>query len=709
MRFFVLVFLAAGLANAEPVAIRVDEFKSDAVVKITEVADANGQPKSIVGILKREIEREIESDTAFELSTTAVLALRGNVRELTIDNLRLDNAGSPLQRIARMRVDFTAVDEATGREIVKKRNLLTELEYYTDTYSLEQGVTEREALEEDLLLTLAKSIVDELRSNDTALPRTPASKKVELSDEEKEMLDALEPEVKEKRKIYSASLDFQNESVHIPEGTLVAAGQRKQTTNRFIQTSTLKLEPWRFGKTSELKGVTIGKYEPAEQRELSLQRAELEYLINPSHTVKLGTVSASLNRFVFDQTVAGATYEGRLKFGGLDHTVTAVGGREFRPTGIGDFPRYNYGGFWEAKHSKWGSLKLVADASKDDRATLSTSGVTTAVENRIYGVSGKINAPWEIAIDYDAFRSAHKENSIPDTSYLDGDLYQVKVAKKLKSLSLGGEWYFADEQFRTIFGSATPDKRKATLTGSYPGQWKIFDYQASGEFTRSSKDTKRDIVEVLASSGLNLTASPFKSSERIFLKDLTFPFEVSTRRNYDEVKFAGTQQTKSLENLRYLAGVKQKIGTFYEGSASYSGDRERNRVRKELFVSEEFKWENSLKKTFFEKIDATLKGNYRTKDAGGNQDRFVTGGATLAYKKDEFSAQFDYLKDVKRGTVKSQDSTKDRFTLDLSNSFENGPFKNTVSLRGDYEKNHFDDVAQNHDRLTVNLDLKVGF
>ena len=104
-----------------------------------------------------------------------------------------------------------------------------------------------------------------------------------------------------------------------------------------------------------------------------------------------------------------------------------------------------------------------------------------------------------------------------------------------------------------------------------------------------------------------------------------------------------------------------------------------------------------------------LKANYRAKDQGNQQDRFSTFGGTLGHEGERLSARFDYLRDLKRGTVKAQDTTKDRFTLDLGYTSENGPFKNTLTLRSDYEINQFDAKASDHDRLTTTIGLKVIF
>lgn len=701
----VFIFFLSGARAAEPVSLRVDEFRSDASVRIVTV-----DGKTIVGTLKREIERMITADTAFELGTTAILALGGNIRDLTIDNLRVDPVTGPLQKIARIRVDWTVIDETTGKELIRKKNLLKELEYYTDTYSLELGLTEREALEEKLLIDLAKAILEELRKEEKNLPRTPEGKKIELTPEEKEELDKIGAVPEEKRKILSWNLDFQDEAIHIPKGTLAASGQKKKTTNRFIQTTTVKLEPWKVGKEGEIKGVTIGKYEPAEIREVTLQRGELEYQINVNNLLKLGTVSGSLNKYVFDQTVAGFFFDRNMKFLGMDHNFQAIGGREFRPTGIGDLPRDNIGAAWKTTYgAAKNETKWIVDLTRDNEATV-TSGVRTQVENRIYGSSGKFTVPKVgTVLEYNWLRSEHKEDRGRDTSYLPGDLYEVKASHKWMDVSMKADYYFADEKFRTIFGSATTDKRKMTLTADLPGQRGTLEYKFNTEWTRTSKVTVRNLVETLWLGGTNMTWTPFKDGKLELAKNLQFPGEASLRRTYDDVKFTGTPQGKNLENFRFLGGAKTKYKDLYTVNASYSQDRERDRLKNTLFISEEFKWENTLTKRLFDLIDASAKGNYRTKDAGGVQDRFVTAGATLGYKKDDFSAQFDYLRDVKRGTVKSQDTTKDRFTLDLATSFENGPFKNTLSVRGDYEKNFFDNAGQNHDRFTTNVNLKVAF
>ncbi|MEK8022366.1 MAG: hypothetical protein AAB229_01020 [Candidatus Hydrogenedentota bacterium] len=689
----------------------MDEFQTAANVRITEVADGSGQGKTVVGILKRAIERTLLSDTGFTLSTTAALSLSGTIRELTITDRRTDANGRPLERLVQIRVDFAVLDEGTGRDIVERKNFIRELNYYTDTYSLELGMTDREAIEEKLLVELAEAIHAVLDRERDRLPVTaPAAprEKVELSDEEKALLGGVGPPVP-RRKYLSWNLNFEDEIINIPEGTLAAAGQNKFTTNRFTQTTTMKLEPIRWDN-SEVKGVAIGKYEPREIRALSLQRGELEYLVNPNNLFKFGTVSATLNKYVFDQTLAGASYDGKYEFGGMKHNLLVIGGRDFRANGLGDLPRYSVGGAWEAAFKDIVKVRFLADAARDQDPTVA-AGVRTQVDNQIYGISGSAKAPWKHSTElkFDLDRSYHKEIRLPDTTYNRGDLLDLRLTQKYHDLTLEGVYTYVDENFRTIYGSATSDREKLGVTANLPGKVKWIDYTWRGEATRSNRVANRTSVDVLLTSGLNLVSKPFATWKSPYLNKSVFTTDYSLRRTYDDIKVVGTAPSNNRENFKASFNVKNTLWDIYTTSFTWDDERERDKLRFELQTIQELRWDNTVSKSINDFLKVELKGNYRSRDGGVQQDRFSTFGGSLSYEKDAFTGRFDYLRDLKRGTLQSQDSTKDRFTLDLSYTNERAEFKNTLTARGDYEINDFAITANNHHRWTTLLGLKVIF
>ncbi|MEK7355203.1 MAG: hypothetical protein AAB250_02050, partial [Bdellovibrionota bacterium] len=546
--FFALLLLRLSPSSADVIDIRVDEFKSDRSVAITELS--NG--KTVVGILRREIERTISADTGFVLSTTAKLSLNGTIRELTITDRRVNAQGSPLERLVKIRVDFAALDELTGRDASERNNVIEELSYYTDTYSLEQGLTDREAIEEKLLIALARRIVKELNVDYAKLPTT-ASAKIELSPEEKSELDAIGAvpaeggETKPPHKWFSWNLGFENEAITVVEGTLTAAGQPKRTTNRFSQNTTLTLEPITWGN-SELKGVAISKYRPEDLRELTLQRGELEYSINPNNILKAGTVTGSISKYIFDQTLAGATFERKMELGKTKNTLFLMGGQDFRADGLGDLPRVNYGGFWKTVFGEWGEIQISADATRDKETFLNTSNVLTNVDNRLFGAIGKLKTPFQTEITVDVNRSEHKELRVPDTTFVRGDLLDAKLTQKIKDLTFRAEYYNADQLFRIVYGSATTDREKSMAAVELPGKFLWLDYTVKGDWTRTNKIAARTLVEQLGTAGLSLSSKPFAESSNWFLKNLAFTDDLSLRRTYDDVVVAGTAPGSNRQN-----------------------------------------------------------------------------------------------------------------------------------------------------------------
>jgi hypothetical protein len=685
-----------------PVAMRVDEFSVDGSVRIREV-----EGKTVIGILKRALEKSVEAEPGFELSTTAPLALTGAIRELTITERRRGPAGEILQRSAQVRVDFDLIDEGTGRPVVQGNNVIEELTYYTDTYSLEQGMTDREALEENLLPALGRRIMALVAAESATLPR-PSGKQVELTDEEREVLEQIGAPPEERKPLFSWNLGFENEATTITEGTLAAAGQPQRTVNRFLQNTTVKLNPQQIGG-GELRGLVTTKYRPEDVRELTLQRGELEYQVGDPFLLRAGTVSQTMNKYIFDQTLLGAVLD--LKFGGAGgkHNFVALGGHDWRADGIGDLPRVNYGGFWKSTFGEWAEIQLTGNATRDRHSTRNTSGAIVEVENRIFGVSGAFRTPWKTELTYDAHRSENKDPRTPDTSFVTGDVLDLKLTQPIRSLTLTGTYYNADERFRTHYGSATTDREKLGVNAELPGTWRWIDYNVTGGWTRSNRVARRTLVEQLGEAALELTETPWAEGGSFFLKNLELTQEGSLRRTYDDVVVLGTAPGSNRRNLRYALGASNTLWDAYKVMVNWSDERERDLLRFEVTQTQEFKWENTYTRDVAEGLNMELKANYRSRDGGRDQDRFYTVGGTLAYERNAFTARFDYLRDIKRGTVKAQDTDKDRYTVDLSYSNERGAFKNTFTLRSDYEVNAFDNPLSDYDRWVTTIGLKVIF
>lgn len=679
------------------VPVRVDEFKYDATVAITKV---NG--RTVVEVLKREIEKAMEADGSFRVEATGQAALSGTVRELTIEDIRLNEAGKALQKRVKLRLDFTAVDEASGRAAVKKINFQKEMEYYTELYSLDLGMTDKRMFEEKLLPDLAKAVVAEVKRERKKLPQA-KGKEVKVSKEEKAELNAIG---KGAQKPVTGTVELDNERINIAKGTVTAGGAAYRHTSRIIQTTTVKLEPVQWDE-SELKGVTIVKDQPNDLRNMTMQQGLLEYKMNADNTLKAGTVSASLSKMTFDQTLKGLTFERKMKFRDYDQTFMLMGGREFKSNGSGDLPRFSYGSYWKSSFGDLGDVQFTVDLTRDRDPSI-VSGARQDFDNRVYGVTGKFKTPVGTELTYDLARSKHRADDQRDSVTLHGGVHDVKMTQKLKNLTVKGEYFFGDEKFTTVFGSATTDRKKVGYGADLPVTVGPVDVKFAADMSRTNKVTAKTTVDVLAQGSANFTLAPFKDMDNKYMKDMSLTHEQSMRHSYDDVLNA-TAQTKDNDNYKFGYGLSNKFGDVYTASVKFDEEHEHNRLTNGFFLTKEYKWDNTISRTLWEKVKADIKVNYRDKFAGGTTDRFTTYGATFSREWDTLKGQFDYLHDIKRGTTRSQNTLKDRFTLDLSYSKDIGRYKMTTTLRGDYERNRFIDFNNNYNKFTSTANIKVGF
>ncbi|MEK7358244.1 MAG: hypothetical protein AAB250_17490, partial [Bdellovibrionota bacterium] len=335
-------------------------------------------------------------------------------------------------------------------------------EYYTELYALDLGLTEKRMFEEKLLPDLARDIVAEVKRERKKLPKA-KSKKIELSKDERGELNAIG---KSAAKPVSGTVELDNERINIAKGTVAAGGATYRHTSRIIQTTTVKLEPIQWNE-SELKGITIVKDQPNDLRNITMQQGLLEYKIDGANLVKAGTVSASLSKMAFDQTVKGLTYERKMKFGDYDQTFMLMGGREFKSNGSGDLPRFSYGSYWKSSFGELGDVQFTIDLTRDRDPSI-VSGARQDYDNRVYGVTGKFKTQVGTELTYDIARSRHRADDQRDTVTLHGSVHDIKMTQKLKNLTMKGEYFFGDEKFTTVFGSATTDRKKVGYGADLP-------------------------------------------------------------------------------------------------------------------------------------------------------------------------------------------------------------------------------------------------
>ncbi len=678
---------------------RVDEFKTDQSVKVLK---ANG--KTVTEVLKTEIEKSLK-ESGFEINLTASLSVYGTIRELEIEDLRSNNAGQVVQRKVRILLDFGVLDESAAREVVRKINHKQEMEYYTEVYSVELGLTQKELMEEKFLPAVAKEIVAYIQKNASKFPKVAAAaapgKKVTLSDKERAEMKQIGS-----RKLVSYVLAFENERIDVPKGVPTAAGANKRQTNRFSNTNTIKLEPMQLGD-DEIKGVAIVKQFPDDKRNVTVQQGLVEYKMGLDNQLKAGTVNATISKYSFSQTVKGMTLEHKQEAFGVGNTFLVMGGRDFKSSGIGDLPRYTHGASWKMAFGDAADANFIYSATRD--ANVTTSGPTRSdVDNRMYGVFGKIDFPTSTKFTYDVERSMQKDDASRDTApYARGSVHEFKLTQGIKSLNLSGEYYQGDQNFKTVYGSATSDRKRVGYTADFPGKLGFVDYALNYGGTRSNKLTQRSLVDVLKNAGLKLTVKPFGESGRDFLKNLAFTNEEAKTHSFDDVD-NGTTRTKDNDNFKYALGMKSAIGDYNLG-ADFNETHDRDNLSTTFLKTRETKYEQGLTHAFQEVIKTDFKWTIRNKKTGAQTDRFNTFGATISRDFKPLVAQFDYLYDIKRGTAASQNSTKNRFTLDLSMSKDLGQYKMSMSLKSDLEVNRFADPTTNHHKLTTTAGIKISY
>lgn len=697
-------------AGADPIPIRVDVFARDLRAPNLEV-----EGQSVPEMLAREMNRSLAADTVFSVSRQAPLTVGGRVTEFTFRVERTNAAGQALQKTVKISVDLQVMDQRSAREVAAEKNLIEEFLYYTEAHNISSGLTDRAAVEEHLVVALAdrirRTLLDHRSTLESALVPIQA---IELSEEERDALDrigARPPEAVQRERIFSGSVSLENQTIRIPSGTLQAAGVQEQVTNRFLATGTLNMNKT-LSEVSRLEGSVTGRINSDVVPPVYpsyLERYVMDYYINEANTLRAGTVNPSLSSYVFDRTIEGVHYTHEMKSGQVSHAFDAFGGREFNADGTGIRPRGSYGASWNVGFGRVGNVKLLGSLTRDYATIVEAGNVTQNVDNGIYGATGRFRAPFGTVLDFSALQSSHRNNFRNDTQTLEGALYQVRARQNVRALELTGEYYLADADYRTVLGSATTDKEKVAATARLPLTWRVFDLVLNSSMTRSNRVRNNDRTDALYIGGGDLGISPFKGGTNPVLKDLFFSLMGEYRRNYDEMVLTGALQGKDLSVLTYMASVKNTFYDIFTTGVRVGEIRERNKLQNSLFDVGEIAWENRLAIADYQGVGFDLSFNHRWKDSNGRTDRFTTVGARVRQTIDAFHWQFDYLHDLTRGLIRLQDTTKDRFTLDLNYAPTMKWARGSFGLNLDYEMDAFGDATKDYDRFTTTATARFAF
>lgn len=705
---FVALIVAAKVSAQVPV--RIEAFDRDVRVGNLEVA---GQ--SMIEILKRETRRVFVKDTAFVEASSAIIVIRGRINDFEYKTDRVNAAGEVLQKTAKITVDLQILDERSAQELATSKNVIHEFQYYTETYAIDHGKTDREAVEENLLVTLAEKVrafaVENKSKLDTAIAPV---KSIELEDDEKDALGKIgeRPIVEAPaEKIFSGSLSVENQAIRITSGTLLASGAQERNTNRFLSTGTLKMAK-KLKNESRLDGILSAKANsdaklPAQ--DLYLERYELDYVLNEANTFRVGTVNPVLSSYVFERTVDGLHYTGQRKFGTVSHELDLFGGREFNADGTGIRPRNSFGAAWSIGLGPKGNLRVLGSTTRDHRTIIEAGNVIRKIDNRIFGATGRYKSSFGPTMDFSALSSSHRDNIMNDTSVLEGDLYQVKLKHAIRSLDLNAEYYRADADYRTVLGSVSTDKERKAASARLPFEWKVFDVTLNSSWNRSSRLLKRERWDVTHINGGELGVKPFRGDTTPFLKDLKLSAATEFRRNFDDVVIAGVVSSKNLRVQDFSLGATNTFYDIYTLGLKRTDNIERNRITGERLEIKEHTFENRLAIADWKGVAAELSAKFRRKETNGRPDRYVTMGAKMSQKIGAFNWQFDYLHDLTRGLIRLQDTTKNRFTLDMGYAPKLPKVTGSFGVNLDYERNGFGDITKDYDRFTTTATARFAF
>ncbi|HPG29259.1 MAG TPA: hypothetical protein PKY81_08030 [bacterium] len=638
------------------------------------------------------------------VSAAGDLEIKGKIRELEFTATEKNQAGEVLETRLKVLYDFELINKITGKRLLRKDSVFKDYIYKTKKYSENTGITDAEAVEQ-----IIQIISGEINySTGSAIEAVYES----LINELKEVRKKSQAEKSEKGTVKSSpefrvfgKIESDYEYVHI-DGNYQSAGEEKKETGRFNSKLYMDAD-LKTGTGASLKASAIAKYNNYLDKEKDLEKIYAEFRnAKKNLTVKLGNLFSDLGKNVFNNSYEGiyADYKISEKV-----SLEALAGREKEEGDNNNFLRLNAGLKTKWNYSKKNNLALAAIISKDDDNSIDFDSETlTPVKNSVISLSGKHRLNYS-DLDYEFAFSKYDENSLDSTNGRNGRLIRINNAVNYKKHKFTAVYSRIGSDYFSVNSVLTSDREK--YSGSYEtlfaGDKIVFGLNSLRQ--RNNLERYMNQTEYLIENSITAGYTPFSEDKKSEFNLLKFSADYMIRDNY--YKMLNNQpKDKDLKNNILRLKIENK---FFQRTLNcaliFETENEKDYMEKSKNRIDIFEASSYYSKKIITDVVLQTNIKYRIKDTDILKDKYLNGGISLKYNKNNFGTGIDYYIDFMESSVKINEIHRQKFGGNIEYSFKKD--KKNITFRSEliYEINDYERYENNYNKIGFLTNAVISF
>ncbi|MBP7653115.1 hypothetical protein KA977_06815 [Candidatus Dependentiae bacterium] len=656
--------------------------------------------------LKNELEKSFKnSSSSYDVNLNGQFKLEGLIKNFQLVDNRVNSSNQVLEKRYELLVDFKIVSSQDGKIITEKKNFYTEYLYYTPVYSVEIGISDKQALDE-FVIESANKIHDEADKifKDIREQLKTGKKIIELSSEQKSLINSMSAKPAQPLKKISAVVSLSNEDIQV-KGDIESSGELIEHNNKVSADAEFKVNL--KDKTGIFAGLLKLKGSNYDEREYDLDKITAEYKTK-SLVITAGNIFPMFTKMTFNNSQEGIMID--YKIPGNKEVLKFFAGRDRRPEDFQNFERLNLGLNLNIAIDKKSSGIFSFVYSEDDRNSIVyDSNVFIPGKNTLISFSGKILPFSKLTVQYEFIYSYFTDLSV-NTESIIGNAIEIKTNYAPNNNNNCMLNYIRiDPDYVTMNGIATIDRQKFDFTYINKSV-KDLNIKFSTIYQNDNLDEYFDKTNYLNSYTSNLTYLPFTKNDIKPLNKIKIENTSELRKTYNELLSGNSKRDKYNENLLFNFKISNTLlSNALNLYVSYERENEDDKVNFTISKSRQYEYYNSYTKKIFNILNIDLRGKYRYKTIDEKKDKFINGSCSLKYSKNSVSSSISYYYDLNKTSVIDQDSKKQKLEYEFIFLQKLPKIKNNYTLKIVYDINDFENSDMNYKKLSAFTGIKMEF
>lgn len=659
------------------------------------------QEKNIPDKFKNQIETIFNRSHYYEVIVAGLFQLNGVIQNFRIVDEHKNSEGKVTSKRIEMLIDYQLVQNQTQRIVYRQTGVYFEHRFFTYDYSQELGTDLNEAINE-ILLNASEKIFNDIDDYlDTYRQQLLSeTKKVEISDEQRDILNLIFAiEDRRPEKSISGIISIENENIKV-SGNVESSGEPKKSQNRFTTRENINfIYPVKNGVLRGQLRTRTTSYD----KNIDLERINVEFEQN-RFKVSAGNLFHYLSPLTFNNTIDGIKAE--YKSPEEKNKMQVLWGRNQRAKDNRQYLRHTLGFNVANTFMNNNLISFNFIFTEDIKDSISFDTELLPEKNLLLGLHGNLNLFEHIFLDYELVHSFYEEDTRDDTDMVRDYGLNLRLMYRKSSRITYINYYKTGNEFRTLNGIATIDRRLVTL-GFNDALTEKTNILLSARLQNDNIGNHKSVTNYMREYNALTNYRPFSITGGNLTKNIVIQNQVLYRQEYDSVD--NSDKSKNFDNIHYNFRISndffnRKLNTYF----LLNFIRDNDKIEEETEQTRNIELSKTYSSRFFDNLSLLTNLKFRFQKQEDRNDKYVNGNLALNYLINRLSFSFDYYYDAYYSSLENQDSLKQNFIFNMEYS-SSGRLSNTYNLKIDYNTNTFDNAELDFNKITIFTGLRVMF